>query len=308
MKPLGPGSPVPREQLIAALESRAGDVRSVGRWADQLASDLETGRVEGRRISLGPEGSGVALWDRRSPLGAHVQVLYAEPAVATPEAYGALLDAVSGEAGRVAFAPGRLAGLTEEEERSLLLARGYAPYGRSELRLPPEKAAPDEYPPAAGQLREIRPGDEKLLTELHRRAYRSSFDRYLFLEETDEERDSAREIGDLVGGRWGPLHPRGSVLLEDGARALAAVIAIRRPDGVLIADVAVDPEYRGRRLGRSVLTASLRGLRADGVRAIYLNVTEGNTPALTLYASVGFVRALGPSRDWYDARLIPVRP
>ncbi len=308
MTPLGPGSPVPREQLLAALGSRAGDVRSVDRWADQLASDLATGRIEGRRISLGTKGSGFALWDRRSALGAHVQVLYAEPGVATPEAYGALLDAVAGEAGRVAFLPGRLSGLTEQEETSFMRVRGYAEYGRSELQLPPEKAAPDDHPPAAGRLREIRVGDEKVLAELHRRAYRSTFDRYLFLEVMDEEEDSAREVGDLLGGRWGPLHPHGSVVREDGPRAVAAVIAIRRTDGVLIADVAVDPEYRGRGLGRSILTASLRGLRADGVRAIYLNVTEGNVPALALYRSVGFVRALGPTRDWYATRLIPVRP
>ncbi len=306
--PLGPGSPVPREQLLTALASRAGDVRSVDRWADQLVSELETGRIEGRRFSLGARGSGFALWDGRSALGANVQVLYAEPGVATAAAYGALLDAVASEAGRIAFAPGRLPGLTEQEEASLLRGRGYAPYGRSELRLPPESSAPDVYPPAAGRLREIRVGDEKVLTELHRRAYRWSFDRYLFLEEMDEERDSAREVGDTLGGRWGPPEPPGSVMLEDGPRALAAVIAVRRPDGVLIADVAVDPEHRGRGLGRAVLTASLRGLRGEGVRTIYLNVTEGNTPALALYRSVGFVRSLGPTRDWYDARLIPVRP
>lgn len=305
---LGPGSGAPRELLVAALAPRAGDVTSVEVWADHLATDVATGAVEGRRVRFPSGAAGVALWDRGSPLGASVRVLYVEPPAPSMNTYGALLDLVEREAGRVVFAPGRLAGLSEREEATLLAGRGFAPYGRSELRLPASRAVPDEVPPRLGHLREVRAGDEPALAALHLRAYRASFDRYLFLEDPDETRDAAREVGDLVGGRWGPLERPGSVLLEEGGRAIAAVIAVRRPDGVLLADVEVDPDRRGLGLGRSVLVASLRGLRRDGPQPVYLNVTEGNAPALALYASVGFVRSLGPSRDWYATAIIPVRP
>jgi ribosomal protein S18 acetylase RimI-like enzyme len=70
----------------------------------------------------------------------------------------------------------------------------------------------------------------------------------------------------------------------------------------------VDPEFQGSGVGRRLLTTTLRSLRGAGEPRIYLNVTEGNEPALRLYRRLGFVRSLGPTRDWYNALRIPFAP
>ncbi len=101
----------------------------------------------------------------------------------------------------------------------------------------------------------------------------------------------------MEGGSWVAEEPTGPV---------GAVLSVRTSAGVLIADVMVDPDSQGRGLGRAMLLASLRALRAAGDHAVYLNVTEGNHAAVRLYERVGFVRSLGPTHDWYNGHRVPV--
>ena len=75
----------------------------------------------------------------------------------------------------------------------------------------------------------------------------------------------------------------------------------------LIADVAVAPSSQGKGFGRVVLVGTVRALRERGSTAIALVVTEGNRRAVRLYERLGFVRTLGPTREWYNTRQIPVR-
>lgn len=74
--------------------------------------------------------------------------------------------------------------------------------------------------------------------------------------------------------------------------------------------LAVDARYRNRGHGRRLTLASLRLLRALGVRDVYLTVEPENEIALTLYRHIGFsVAAL--HRDYFgpgEDRLIMVRP
>jgi ribosomal protein S18 acetylase RimI-like enzyme len=51
---------------------------------------------------------------------------------------------------------------------------------------------------------------------------------------------------------------------------------------------AVDPDWRGRGIGRDALRRVCRDLRADGVRRIGLEVAVENDNALRLYTSLGF--------------------
>jgi mycothiol synthase len=54
--------------------------------------------------------------------------------------------------------------------------------------------------------------------------------------------------------------------------------------------VGVDPAARGRGLGRALVLAGLRHLRAEGLPAVLLYVDAGNTSAVALYQSLGFTR------------------
>jgi ribosomal-protein-alanine N-acetyltransferase len=60
--------------------------------------------------------------------------------------------------------------------------------------------------------------------------------------------------------------------------------------------IGVDPAYQGRGIGRRLLDDVLE--RADGT--VFLEVRTDNTPAITLYESVGFVN-IGLRKRYYRA-------
>ena len=68
-------------------------------------------------------------------------------------------------------------------------------------------------------------------------------------------------------------------------------MALRGPAGVLH-DVIVDPEHRGRGVGRLLLDATLAYLKSRGAPRVVLSTAEGNEPAQRLFASVGFRRTM----------------
>jgi [ribosomal protein S18]-alanine N-acetyltransferase len=65
-----------------------------------------------------------------------------------------------------------------------------------------------------------------------------------------------------------------------------------------IANVAVAPEARGRRLGGRLLDDVLAAARSRGVREAFLEVRDSNVAARALYESRGF-RAVGRRRGYY---------
>jgi len=64
-------------------------------------------------------------------------------------------------------------------------------------------------------------------------------------------------------------------------------MALRGPAGVL-QDVIVDPEHRGRGVGRLLVDAALAYLRSRGAPRVVLSTAARNGPAQRLFASVGF--------------------
>jgi ribosomal protein S18 acetylase RimI-like enzyme len=68
-------------------------------------------------------------------------------------------------------------------------------------------------------------------------------------------------------------------------------MALRGPAGVLH-DVIVDPEYRGRGVGRLLLDATLAFFKSRGVPRVVLSTAERNEAAQRLFASVGFRRTM----------------
>jgi len=55
-----------------------------------------------------------------------------------------------------------------------------------------------------------------------------------------------------------------------------------------VANLAVDPQWRGRGLGKGLLKALLERALEEGVREVWLEVRESNQTAQKLYASLGF--------------------
>lgn len=68
-------------------------------------------------------------------------------------------------------------------------------------------------------------------------------------------------------------------------------MALRGPAGVLH-DIIVDPEHRGRGVGRLLLDAALAFLRSRGVPRVVLSTAERNEAAQRLFKSAGFRRTM----------------
>jgi ribosomal protein S18 acetylase RimI-like enzyme len=68
-------------------------------------------------------------------------------------------------------------------------------------------------------------------------------------------------------------------------------MTLRGPAGV-IQDVIVDPDFRGRGLGRQLLNAAVEALSAGGASQVVLSTAERNEAAQRLFASAGFRRTM----------------
>jgi len=83
-------------------------------------------------------------------------------------------------------------------------------------------------------------------------------------------------------------------------RALAGFILSRMAAGEAeILSVAVAARWQGRGLGRRLLDLHLRRLAGHGIGAVFLEVEEGNKPALRLYDRAGF-RQVGRRPAYYQ--------
>jgi len=68
-------------------------------------------------------------------------------------------------------------------------------------------------------------------------------------------------------------------------------MALRGPAGVLH-DVIVDPEYRGRGVGRLLIEATLSYLNSQGAPRVVLSTAERNLPAQRLFERFGFRKTM----------------
>jgi ribosomal protein S18 acetylase RimI-like enzyme len=68
-------------------------------------------------------------------------------------------------------------------------------------------------------------------------------------------------------------------------------MALRGPAGVLH-DVVVDPDHRGRGIGRMLLDAALVFLKDHGAPRVVLFTAERNEPAQRLFSSANFRRTM----------------
>jgi ribosomal protein S18 acetylase RimI-like enzyme len=309
--PLAPLSSDPaagRRLGLHAVTTRAGEGRESAAWVRAYEQRFDAGSVNGRLYVVDGVPAGFVSWFPSGPVGVSVELLYLDRPTHGADPYAKLLAELESEAGPVAFVPGPLAGLSAEAEERLMRSLGFRRYARSEMVL--ERREPLAEPPAApGEtLRKVERADLPRLAELHRTAYRNRFDRYLFLELADEAEDAVREVREILDGRWGEFLPEGSFVSERGSELVGAVLSVHGTTGALVADVMVSPAAQGLGVGRRVLARALRSMHDAGVARVYLNVTEGNERAIRLYRGLGFVRSMGPTRDWYNARRIPVPP
>ena len=74
----------------------------------------------------------------------------------------------------------------------------------------------------------------------------------------------------------------------DGIVVGVAALFRDGPDQFELARMAVDPEYRGRGIGRALALTALQSARDEGATRVSLGSNTKLTPAIALYRSLGF--------------------
>ena len=69
-------------------------------------------------------------------------------------------------------------------------------------------------------------------------------------------------------------------------------------DEAHITTIAVHPAVRGKGVGRALMSHMLTSAAASGMSCATLEVRSGNSPAITLYESMGFVNS-GVRKNYY---------
>jgi len=97
--------------------------------------------------------------------------------------------------------------------------------------------------------------------------------------------------------------------VENGAGAIAGYALVLFHAGTSLARLysfAVDPDFRGRGVGRRLLAAAEREARAHDCLYVRLEVRRDNAGAIALYKSVGY-RAFGVYDDYYEDHMEALR-
>lgn len=97
-----------------------------------------------------------------------------------------------------------------------------------------------------------------------------------------------------------------TVMVELDGRPIGSVRVDHDPDGsVGVYGFVIDPDHRGRGIGRDVLHRICRQAIADGAPMVHLEVAVDNDHALGLYTSLGFVPLT--TEDYYALPLPPAQ-
>lgn len=128
---------------------------------------------------------------------------------------------------------------------------------------------------------DARPSDAAALTALHGRAFAHGWS------ESEFERLLADKVVIAHVARAGSSKTPAGFMLSR-----------RAADEAEILTVAVAPAERGRGIARQLLARHLGRLAALGIARVFLEVDDGNRPALQLYARAGF-REVGRRAGYY---------
>lgn len=133
-------------------------------------------------------------------------------------------------------------------------------------------------PPA---ILDARPGDAAALAALHGRAFAHGW--------------SESEFERLLADKAVIAHVARA---ESRGTPTGFMLSRRAADEAEILTVAVAPAERGRGIARQLLARHLGRLAAIGIARVFLEVDDGNRPALHLYARAGF-REVGRRTGYY---------
>jgi len=154
-----------------------------------------------------------------------------------------------------------------------------------------EKSLDTPVAPAAPALRSFERADAPGIAALLAAAY-PAVDPVRPFARTGHRDDWVEYVAQLIFGRGcGDFEPSLSPVSpgEEGSLAGAALVTRIAPGVAHLAQVAVHPVVRGRRVGRSLIDAAAAAARRQGCARLTLLVSDCNEPARQLYGRLGFV-------------------
>lgn len=101
--------------------------------------------------------------------------------------------------------------------------------------------------------------------------------------------EARSEVAKLLGNEYGMLDRTASLVCDEQGQLASATIITRIRDVPFLAFSMTAPPFKRQGLARMGLTRVMSLLAERGERSVRLMVTKGNTPAETLYTSLGFV-------------------
>lgn len=123
----------------------------------------------------------------------------------------------------------------------------------------------------------------------------------------DDAARIVRLLEEAFGEPWGPLEEEvvgdSTLVGERGGRVLATLRVNRSIDVWSIYGFAVEPQERGKGVGRDLLRRVCRQANEAGVMRLHLEVEVNNDRALGLYTSLGFTRTA--TDDYFEIPLLP---
>lgn len=81
---------------------------------------------------------------------------------------------------------------------------------------------------------------------------------------------------------------RGQVFVADDAGVVGLIVLIRKPDHVLIENVAIDPDRQGEGIGRALLAYAEMSARESGTPTMRLYTNAKMTENLAFYSHLGY--------------------
>jgi len=84
------------------------------------------------------------------------------------------------------------------------------------------------------------------------------------------------------------LNPEIFLVAEETGETLGYVVASQNRNEGNIVSIAVSPKYRGRNIGRRLMTEVLSILKKSGVETVRLEVRKSNIGAQSFYEALGF--------------------
>jgi mycothiol synthase len=162
-----------------------------------------------------------------------------------------------------------------------------------QLRLDMAKIRGQDIDQAALQCRHLQPGEEDKLTQIQNRSFTGTW---------GFNPNSVEEISYRTN--LSRCSPEDVMLACDGdkvisycwTRTIYEAGTNERKGQILM--LGVDPDYRGRGIGKGVLLAGLSYLKSKGFQVAELTVDSRNKEACSLYRSIGF--KVWASTLWYE--------